>query len=359
MEQSTSEMPNLRWDFGTAYDLFISLKILHDPASVGLRPSWAAGVRSRLPQNERKFLDEVYAFFWLPLRWVYALPQPKDAATAIFTLRQIHPAERLAALSLSKEIPLELVDRLQAVRARGAYDEADIEAVRAVDKIKGKVSSTAQIKSLLHWWANAAEFGERYLEALQAYYQVFFAEEERRIETPLRQALKKAQELAEKLPLDQLIIELSQGVEFDPSFFKPNLILAPVYWSTPFLIYLEVDDATRLILFGGKPPGDSLIPGETVPENLIKTLKALSDPTRLRILRYLEQEPHTPSQLARKLRLRAPTVIHHLQELRLAGLVQISVRGDTRLYAPRKGYLDQLCRSFENFLHSENLSSGE
>lgn len=349
-----SPAQTILWDYGTAYDLFISLKVLHEPARVGLRPSWAAGVRSRLPQNERKFLEEIYTFFWIPLLWVYNLPQPKDAATAIFTLRQILPAERLAALSLSAEVPPELVARLREVQARRAYDETDIEAVRAVDKAKGHTPSAAQIKSLLHWWTRAEEFGERYLEALQAYHRVFFAEEERRIETPLRQALQKAQELAEKMPLEQLIVELSQGVEFDRAFFKPTLILAPAYWSTPLLFYLEVDETTRLILFGGRSPGDSLIPGEQVPEGLMKALKALSDPTRLRILRYLEDEPHTPSQLARKLRLRAPTVTHHLNELRLAGLVQISVKGDTRFYSPRKGYLNQLCQSFERFLRSEN-----
>ncbi|PWH19271.1 MAG: hypothetical protein DDG59_03755 [Anaerolineae bacterium] len=358
-QPSSTTPPALQWDFGSAYDLFISLKVLHEPARVGLRPSWAAGVRSRLPQSERKFLEDIYSFFKLPLSWVYRLPHPKDAATALFTLRQIPPAERLAALSLSAEVPPELHARLREVQARRTYDEADVEAVRAAEKAKGHTPSTGQIKSLLQWWSRAEEFGERYLEALQAYYQVFFAEEERRIEAPLRRALQRAQALAEKLPLQQLIVELSQGVEFDRSFFKPNLILAPAYWSTPLLIYLEVDEKTHLILFGGRPPGESLIAGETVPESLTKALKALADPTRLRILRYLEAEPHTPSQLARKLRLRAPTVIHHLTELRLAGLVQISVKGETRLYTPRKGYLEQLCQAFEDFLRSENPPSGE
>ena len=358
-ERLSSTHPDLRWDFGTAYDLFISLKILHDPGSMGLRPSWAAGVRSRLPQAERKFLEEIYSFFWMPLHWVYSLPQPKDAATAIFTLRQLPPSERLAAFSFSADVPPELQARLREVQARRTYTEADVEAVRAIDKAKGHTSSPGQVKSLLNWWTRAEEFGERYLAALQAYHQVFFAEEERRIEAPLRLALQKAQKLAEKLPLEQLIVELSQGVEFERSFFKPHLILAPVYWSSPLLLYLKVDEHTLMILFGGRPPGDSLIPGEAVPEGLMRALKALSDPTRLRILRYLEEEPHTPSQLARKLRLRAPTVTHHLAELRLAGLVQISIKGETRLYAPRKGYLEQLFQAFEQFLRAEHPSEGE
>lgn len=76
-ESSAAAAQAILWDYGTAYDLFISLKVLHEPASVGLRPSWAAGVRSRLPQNERKFLEEIYSFFWIPLLWVYNLPPTK------------------------------------------------------------------------------------------------------------------------------------------------------------------------------------------------------------------------------------------------------------------------------------------
>ena len=91
-----------------------------------------------------------------------------------------------------------------------------------------------------------------------------------------------------------------------------------------------------ILLFGARPTGASLVPGELVPDALLRSLKALSDPTRLRILHYLTLEPRTPAQLARQLRLRAPTVIHHLKALRLAGLVQLRVGEDKP---------DSLCRS--------------
>ena len=69
----------------------------------------------------------------------------------------------------------------------------------------------------------------------------------------------------------------------------------------------------------------SLVPGELVPDALYQPLKALADPTRLRILRYLSDEPLTPAALARRLRLRSPTVIHHLDALRLARLVILTL----------------------------------
>ncbi|NJN55024.1 MAG: ArsR family transcriptional regulator, partial [Anaerolineae bacterium] len=44
-----------------------------------------------------------------------------------------------------------------------------------------------------------------------------------------------------------------------------------------------------------------------------------------RILKYLSEEPLTPAELARRLRLRPPTVIHHLDALRLARLVHVTL----------------------------------
>jgi DNA-binding transcriptional ArsR family regulator len=110
-----------------------------------------------------------------------------------------------------------------------------------------------------------------------------------------------------------------------------------------------------LRLFGARPPDSSLVPGEAVPDALVRSLKALSDPSRLRILHYLAQEPLTPAQLSRRLRLRVPTVIHHLKILRLAGLVQLSVSDgrEERLYAARPEAVTTAFDSLRGFLGTE------
>ena len=68
----------IQWDFGTAYELFISLQVLHEPDSFGIRPSYAAGVRSRIPAVERKLLEDVYPIIGVPLKWLHSLPAPKE-----------------------------------------------------------------------------------------------------------------------------------------------------------------------------------------------------------------------------------------------------------------------------------------
>ena len=154
------------------------------------------------------------------------------------------------------------------------------------------------------------------------------------------------------MPLLDLLEELSQGLRFDERSTAPELVLAPTFWSTPLMFFGMVSPEREMLLFGARPPEDSLVPGELVPDALLRALKALSDPTRLRILHYLTLEPCTPAQLARQLRLRAPTVIHHLKTLRLAGLVQLRLGEDKqdRGYAARPEMVKAACESLRDFL---------
>jgi DNA-binding transcriptional ArsR family regulator len=108
----------------------------------------------------------------------------------------------------------------------------------------------------------------------------------------------------------------------------------------------------KLFLFGARPANASLVPGEVVPDGLLRALKALSDPTRLRIMHYLANETLSPADLARRLRLRAPTVTHHLKTLRLAGLVRVTMgkEKDARQYAARLEAVTAACDALEDFL---------
>jgi DNA-binding transcriptional ArsR family regulator len=348
--------PQLDWDCGTAYDLFISLDVLHRPADYAVRGAWAAGVRARLPAGEREVLEQARELVGIPFHWLYNLSPPKDVSAVLWTLGQIPAAERLPTLSLSTVYPpAETAERLKGIATRGNWDEADQEALRDVYccEEKGKSGlSEEDLATMLGWWARVEEFGERYLEALRAYQDVFFAEEERRIRPALEKALSQAQVLAGRLSLPDLLEELSQGVRFDQPPEAARVVVAPSYWSTPLMYFAGIGPDTKIFLFGARPPDASLVPGEMVPDALLRALKALSDPTRLRILHYLAQESLTPAQLSRRLRLRAPTVTHHLRTLRLAGLVQLTLGEgkDARQYATRYEAVAATCDALKGFL---------
>ena len=349
----------ISWDWGTAYDLFVSLMVLHYPENFGLRGSWAAGVRSRIPPDERKVLEDAQLTLpEIPLHFVYSLPEPKDSATALWKLGALSPVERFYALVKCPEFPQEASAILTRVVDRGAWDEQDVSMLReTLYGEKKKKPKDKQIETTLKWWSRPAEFGERYLEALTAYREVFFAEEENRIRPALKAALQRGQLAAQEKDVPDLLEDLSQGVRFTAlaeNYDAQSLVLTPSYWSTPFIIHVKVSEGRMVLLYGARPAGASLVPGEEVPDDLLHALKALADPTRLRILKYLAEKPHSPADLSRRLRLRAPTVIHHLNALRLAGLVHLILGPEgERQYDIRSEMVRQTCVNLQNFLVQE------
>ena len=142
-------------------------------------------------------------------------------------------------------------------------------------------------------------------------------------------------------------------MRIEEEFQNKTLYLAPSFWTTPLMYFGDLGEEQEIILFGARPDDASLIPGEVVPDALLIGLKALSDPTRLKILYYLSQEALTPTQLSRRLRLRTSTVTHHLDILRLATLVQLML-GKTKTtekrYATRTDTVEDLTQGLREFL---------
>lgn len=349
--------PKLSWDFGTGYDMFISLGVLHEPDNFGLRGAWAAGVRSRLPQPEREIVQRLVAAAPWPLHWVYSLPEPKDGATVLRWLAKIPVAERLSVFTISRFLSEDAQDLLANVSARGAWDEQDLKQLQTSIKNAGrlkktKLSTKKRLSQMLNVWAEPMAFGEGILQALRTYHDVFFAEEEQRIAPFLETAVSHAKNLAPTLNLPDLLEELSQGLRLSERIEMKELILAPSFWATPLMLFIPVTADKEIFFFGARPASASLVPGDVVPDALFQALKAMADPTRLRILRYLATEPLTPAELSRRLRLRAPTVIHHLHALRLARLVHLELNEDasSKKYAARREAVTAAFQMLESFL---------
>lgn len=343
----------LLWDAGPAYDYFVSLRMLHEPKAWGLRPAWAAGVRARIPAGQRNFLGEVYDLLGVPVEWLQAGSLAGDTETMLQALQEIPPKERLFRLLFPVESPHTAQARslLAGVSARADWQEPDLRALAADPYMQSTGYDEAYLRLLLAWAARAGTFGERLLPALRSYHEGFFVEEEARIRPYLRQALAAARALAGKSPLETLVAALT-GIRWDRFPTLPSLTLIPSFWLSARVIWgRRQHDGGLFYLFAARPDDVSLVPGDPVPDALLAGLKALADPTRLRILRSLGQAPATPSELARELRLRPPTVVHHLQQLRGARLVQpLLDDSGQRLYGATPGRVAALAALLEHFL---------
>jgi DNA-binding transcriptional ArsR family regulator len=353
----TASTPAITWDHGTAYDFFTSLYVIHTPGDFGLRPSWAAGIRSRLSSPIRDFFSTAVPKMCLSFRWINALPQPKQARNVLEILESKRPEEILPSICLDPDGHDECDGVAADVLKRGRWDESDVERLQACSdfahvKMEHKPDKES-IRKYLDWWARPAEFGETYRKGLREYYEGFFREEERRISPDVERALEHAQEMASRLPLPKLFEELSQGVRMENIITGDlkELHLIPCYWCTPRILYEPLRNGRQIVLFGARPPEASLIPGDVIPARLLLSLEAMSDPTRLSILRALGETPMTQAEIARKLRLRPPTISHHLKSLRIAGLIAYigTEKGETR-YGARTQQVEESWNALKDFL---------
>ena len=347
-------MTTLRWKSGTAYDLFISLLALHHAATFGLRPNWAAGVRQRISSNQREFLELVFSFATVPLEWISTLPEPKDALPVLRRAAALAPLDRLLTLTLPPGIPPEALNILASHAKNRKITPEEKEYLSRTLTHRKEHLKAAELVNLLKIWADPERSGAQILVALQEYYRAFYEEEETRIRPVLTAGLENASQLAGRVSIPSLVEELSRGVHFEDLSSLRELVLVPSYWSTPLVFPSDLTRGSMQIVFGCRPDIQSVAPGAETPDMLINALKAMADPTRLRILRYLSGQPLTPTGLSHLLRLRLPTVLHHLQALRLAGLVTIRVsETGEKQYAARSETLDVLFSSVKKFLQEK------
>jgi DNA-binding transcriptional ArsR family regulator len=75
---------------------------------------------------------------------------------------------------------------------------------------------------------------------------------------------------------------------------------------------------------------------------MMATLRALAEPNRLHIVELLRHGPRPVGHLVRRLRLRQPQVSKHLRVLSEAGLVDVRVDAQRRIYALRPAPLQEL-----------------
>lgn len=345
----------IAWDFGTAYDFFTSLFVIYKPEDFGLRAAWAAGVRSRLSEDVRRFLADVVNTVGVPGHWIRRVPAPRDSRAALQELERLGPAGITEAIVLP-EFPDEprAVEVFRRVFSARSWTPEDLEAVCSGPEMGQSRRSKEECERLerwLDWISRPEDFGRMYLRSMTEFREGFFREEERRIAPYVERRLREAQERSKAVAPAELLEELTQGLRGGHHLDLPRLLLVPCFWCSPRIIYGNLEPGWRFILFGARPQDASLVPEDEVPASLYLALNALADTTRLNAIRILRDEPLTQAQLARRLRLRPSTMSHHLKTLRIAGLITyLEGEGAELRYAARVSAMREACSALAGFL---------
>ena len=82
---------------------------------------------------------------------------------------------------------------------------------------------------------------------------------------------------------------------------------------------------------------------------MMATLRALAEPNRFQIVELLRDGPRPVGDMVNRLRLRQPQVSKHLRVLSEAGLVDVRVEAQRRIYALRAAPLQELEVWLERF----------
>ena len=80
-----------------------------------------------------------------------------------------------------------------------------------------------------------------------------------------------------------------------------------------------------------------------------EAFKALADPTRRRILELLRSGDLTAGELAEHFDMTKPSISHHLNALKAAGLVDAERRGQSIVYSLNTTVMQDLMRWFYTF----------
>jgi DNA-binding transcriptional ArsR family regulator len=81
------------------------------------------------------------------------------------------------------------------------------------------------------------------------------------------------------------------------------------------------------------------------PKRCAELLAALAAPERLKIVRFLAEGPHNVTEIVEMLTIPAVNVSHHLQVLKVSGLIQGKKKGRFVWYSLRAGVLEEAVKA--------------
>jgi DNA-binding transcriptional ArsR family regulator len=221
-------------------------------------------------------------------------------------------------------------------------------------------TSSDAAKAMTMLLSHPETFRDELTLVLERFWQTGFRRDWSALEPEMRADSFRMRNLEEEAPLQELASELKLPVSFDAKarelrpksgasipydridrcFIIPSAFNTRRWWakyesktgrvSLYFPIVRDVTAANR-IAARARDAGTSKVASHS-DINAESVFRALGDTTRYAIASILARAPTTSAELSRSLRVSKPTITHHVQALRAAGLIaETPAGGSTRL----------------------------
>ncbi|MEK3735373.1 MULTISPECIES: ArsR/SmtB family transcription factor [Paenibacillus] len=253
--------------------------------------------------------------------------------------------------------------RVQMGEAR-FWPLADYDVLYAIVMLRGEHD---EIPDFLHWletsssdelhrllaehisWLTADETNRirtSYTPLLKLWHEHYFAEVESDLRPLLQEDAEEKQLLLTKMDPENLIEYASSGVILD-HVPQTNVTLFPGTHFRPINTYCFYDNLILLQYPIDIPEEDEDEP----PVVLLRMTEALADPERLKLLRYIADEPKAVSEMAVELGQPYETLMHHLMILRAAGLLRSHLKSENNeRFSLRPDGASELQMFLENYI---------
>lgn len=195
---------------------------------------------------------------------------------------------------------------------------------------------------------NMGNVRQRLLQLLLEWNRQYFQELDGRIiRTLCEDASEQKKLVPEKSPVE-LAEEISNGLYFEPQERLKTLVLTPHVHFSPANVITSFGELT-LCQYSSRHFIEVPASGPSI--YLHRMLRSLSEKSRLRILRFLNDEPKSFIEVARFMGLSKSIVHEHIFNLRSAGLLRAHVVGDSvTAYSLRTKAIPMLQEQLLNYL---------
>jgi DNA-binding transcriptional ArsR family regulator len=336
----------------------LSLHVLVEPKHHPLQHEWVRAMR-RLPLRLRR---EIATFSFLYRRTLadVFLPSPTDEYRSVEA-----ELERLTSLDervLAYELTRPLHDHGGAAPRDPRLDDPGVRsAVIASAEHLGR-DSARLARDLL---ADPVAVAHRLAAMLARYWEAAFALEWERLEPRLADAVSQAGRqiaedglyafflgLAPQLRVDAAAEEFGIDVAHDHRVAvgaEETLVLAPSYFVWPH-VRVNCDRPWPLTLVYPAPFALGAVRRELPSGDLLRSLRAVADATRLRALRLIAERPRSTQELARLIGISEAGLSKHLRLMADAGLLSTKREGYYVLYSLVRERVDAVAAGLPAYL---------
>jgi DNA-binding transcriptional ArsR family regulator len=363
-EYSAAPMVEPVVDASPAYDALASLHVLAGSLPAGRWRAWAEAANRALTDDQRRRRRLWFGGDGAPgaaqMALIPRLSGARDASVFLAALAAIPVGDflRVAVTAgyTDPDTPLATSDLL-------ALGDNPAEARVFVDRylrLSGRARSHL-LWILAHPEAARAEL----LDILRGHVEGAFAEIEAIIRDERERATQRLRELLQASPQDQpeWLRRLRDLRGFSPVVIAASAFVAafstyyheirrPLFDDTAYEPYLALVGARRILGAPavGRPPADASVSRSDPAERWATLFAALSEPTRLRIVRLLAGGPRYGQELATILGISGATTDHHISQLIRTGIVRVERRAHRTYFVLQAVTLAERLRDSQGYM---------